>query len=67
MVKNTHNKLLKENITAEYKKSDPGIIEKLIKETYQIINEYNVKGKKKKKSAFNTIKDHIKDFPNKPN
>ena len=69
MVKNTHNKLLKENITAEYKKSDPGIIEKLIKETYQFINEYNVKGKikKKKKPAFNTIKDHIKDFPNKPN
>ena len=30
---------MKENITAEYKKSDPGIIEKLNEETYQYINK----------------------------
>ena len=32
--KNTYEKLLKENITAEYQKSDPSIIEKLNKEIY---------------------------------
>ena len=32
----SYNKLLQENITAEYKKSDPGIIEKLNEETSNI-------------------------------
>ena len=45
--KNTYNKLLKENITSDYKKSDPRIIEKLTEETCKFINKYNVKGKNK--------------------
>ena len=46
--KNTNNKLFKEKITAEYKISDPSIIEILNEETYQYINKHNVKGKIKK-------------------
>ena len=66
--KNTYNKLLKESITTENKKSDPGIIEKLNEETYQYINKYNVKGKVKKikqKHSYIIFKDHKKYFPNK--
>ena len=68
--KDSYNKLLKENITSEYKKSNPNTINKLNDETFQFIKKYNVKGKIKKieqKQSFITIKDHKKDFPNKIN
>ena len=56
---------MKESITAEYKKPDPSIIEKLNEEAYRYSYKYNVKGKIKKieqKPAFITIKDHKKIF-----
>ena len=61
---------MKESITAEYKKPDPSIIEKLNEEAYQYSYKYNVKGKIKKieqKPAFVIINDYKKDFPSKLN
>ena len=46
--KDSYNKLLKENITSEYKKSKPNTINKLNDDTFQFIKKYNVKGRIKK-------------------
>ena len=63
-----YKKLLKENITANYKKCDSNAVEIIHKEAQETINNLKIPSKIPKlqqQDAFITLKDHKPGFPNK--
>ena len=63
-----YKKLLEEQVTATYKKSNNKTVEIINNEAQIIINNLKIPGKVpklQKQEAFITLKDHKKEFPNK--
>ena len=61
-----YKKILKENITRDYKKCDEGIVDKINAEASDLIRSNSIKGKVPKfeeSDAFISIKDHKDQFP----
>ena len=65
--KEDYNKLLNNNITKDYRKSDSNLVESINKETRQHATELQLGDRMEKMSerkAFFSIKDHKVNFPN---
>ena len=63
---NKYNKIVKDNITKEYKTAEEGTVESINDEAWSIIKDYEIKGKVPKfqlSDAFVTLKDHKSEFP----
>ena len=66
MKPNIYKKMVKENVTKDYRLADASVIERINNETQDLINDNKIPGKIPKLDqieSFLTIKDHKVDFP----